>query len=1213
MAERNENEDFEDSVSHEFEMRMPGIDENLNINRMMSIMLEENRRRDLVMERLIDKVTTPMSEAGRSEDHFQIMPDLTKNIRYFDGEAKSNASEWLKNLKSMKLLHNWPDQFVLETARIHLVGGAKHWMLSKIEDISTFQDFENAFKKTFIGKVSLAEKWRLMEARIQKKEESLSNYFHEKVKLCKDLGLEFMDTREQILVGLYDKNLCDVTSGKMHIDVDDLLHSLEEFERISNRRKLRHREIIRNEKHFETKPDTRNQQQQSEQNKTVHEQRSRYLPPRNDKNQPLCFVCKKYGHTSKYCRTNSSNGTSQSNQNQSNQDRNVNVCITSMDFNKMSQKYFQEAMIDGKPIQTYVDLGSQGNLIRKSSAEQLNLEIKSIKTPLTVRGFGYGKVDILAEIEVEIEIDQAKAFTKLLVVPDNYLDIPLLLGQPFTEQKHIVIIKRGDQLRIFEDEHIEDQSNLTKIQIPTLPMQKVNLWSNEKKVIPKNYIGFLEVYIKDNLKEDLYIESTNDERRCIPRCVVAVNENLQTYVPIINLNNADLSIYKNEKVARAVRCCEVQEENIEVNKNNLEIFEENSEDKIKKEDIHINDHISTETQMKLIKILNQYSDCFANSLKELGCTPEFECKIETTTDQPVTYRPYRLSHSERAKVREMVEELKNAGIIVDSNSSYASPILIVKKKTGDERFCIDYRGLNKITTKMEFPLPIIEDQLDRLSGKNYYTSLDMKSGYYQVPVEKNSRAKTAFVTSDGIYEFKKMPFGLLNGPAIFSKMINHVQGPLRFTIAMAYMDDILLPSVTEEEGLNNLEEILIVLRRANLKLNLKKCFFLEENIEYLGYEISKGEIRPGRKKLKSVSDFPTPENVKNIRQFLGLTGYFRKFIKSYAIKAKPLTKLLSKNTKWIWDQDQQEAFELLKEELTSTSVLRLYDPKAYTEVHTDASMIGLGAILLQRDSNDEMHPVAFISRQTTPEEQKYHSGELETLCVTWALERLRTYLIGIHFVVVTDCNALRTTFTKKNLIPRIGRWCLKLLDYDYEIKHRPGKNMEHVDALSRNPIEVTEETDCGEGIQLLITHLDEEDWLCVLQRKDQQIQRIADVLQKKEPENIEERRLLTEYEIRNGRVYKNENGNLKWAVPKRIRWRIVQKCHDELGHLALEKTLQKIKEKYWFARMRNYVKGYIGSCVKCLYNKTPGEEEERVTYIPLIKLVYLYIQSILTI
>ncbi|KAK9711569.1 Reverse transcriptase (RNA-dependent DNA polymerase) [Popillia japonica] len=230
----------------------------------------------------------------------------------------------------------------------------------------------------------------------------------------------------------------------------------------------------------------------------------------------------------------------------------------------------------------------------------------------------------------------------------------------------------------------------------------------------------------------------------------------------------------------------------------------------------------------------------------------------------------------------------------DSTSAYASPILIVKKKTGDERMCVDYRGLNKVTIK------------------------------FQVPVADEHKHKTAFVTPDGTYEFTKMPFGLVNGPAIFQRLINSVLGSLRFTVAMAYMDDVLIPSSSVEEGLANLEQILAVFRRANLKLNLKKCYFLYENIDYLGFQISAKGIRPGERKAKCVLQFPVPINVRGVRQFLGLTGFFRRFIKDYAKISKPLTKLLSKSSEWIWGNEQEAAFEKLKQELAGDNVLILY-------------------------------------------------------------------------------------------------------------------------------------------------------------------------------------------------------------------------------------------------------------------------------------------------
>lgn len=275
---------------------------------------------------------------------------------------------------------------------------------------------------------------------------------------------------------------------------------------------------------------------------------------------------------------------------------------------------------------------------------------------------------------------------------------------------------------------------------------------------------------------------------------------------------------------------------------------------------------------------------------------------------------------------------------------------------------------------------------------------------------------------DGHYEFVRMPFGLANGPAVFQRMINAVLGPLRYTVALAYMDDILLPTTTVEEGLQSLRMILDVLRGAGLTLRLGNwCYFFYDRVDYLGYDISAEGLRPGSQKIECVADFPKPADVHQLRQFLGLTSYFRKFVHGYATIARPLTKLTVKDEAWVWTTQHDAAFVELKKRLVEKPVLAHFSFEAKTQVHTDASKDGLGAILLQEQVNGEFHPVVYASRRTSEYEERYHSYELETLAVVWALEKFRTYLIGLKFAVVTDCNAVRATLSKRDLLPRIGR------------------------------------------------------------------------------------------------------------------------------------------------------------------------------------------------
>lgn len=257
--------------------------------------------------------------------------------------------------------------------------------------------------------------------------------------------------------------------------------------------------------------------------------------------------------------------------------------------------------------------------------------------------------------------------------------------------------------------------------------------------------------------------------------------------------------------------------------------------------------------------------------------------------------------------------------------------------------------------------------------------------------------KTAFVTPDGHFEFLKMPFGLINAPAVFQRAINNALGNLRYHEVLVCMDNLLIQSVTTERGLELLEEVLKLLCDAGFRLNLKKCSFLKETIQFLGHEIGCNGISPGNIKVEAVKNFKQPTNAHEIRQFLGLAGYFRKFIQNFAVIALPLTKLTKKNANFQWDLPQKSAFSQLKELLSAKPILMPFNPKLPIEIHTDASSKGLGCIFFQIHESNSLKPVAFFSRVTSPAEQFYHSYELETLAIVESLRRFRIYILGYHF------------------------------------------------------------------------------------------------------------------------------------------------------------------------------------------------------------------------
>lgn len=379
-------------------------------------------------------------------------------------------------------------------------------------------------------------------------------------------------------------------------------------------------------------------------------------------------------------------------------------------------------------------------------------------------------------------------------------------------------------------------------------------------------------------------------------------------------------------------------------------------------------------------------------------------------------------------------------------------------------------------------------------------------------------------------------------------------------------------------------------REYGLTLKLSKCRFLLTEVDFLGHQISLEGIRPGKEKIICVENFPQPNNVHEIRQFIGLASCFRKFVPKFAEIAEPLTRLTRKMIKFEWTDEQQKAFDNLKHKLCERDVLTIFDNKKDHEVHTDASSIGIAGVLLQRENDNSLHPVAYYSRKTTDVERKFHSYELESLAVVESLDRFRPYILGKFLIVVTDCGSLKTASTKRDIIPRIGRWWLKLSEFDFEIRHRSGKQMLHVDALSRNPQlpSVEMEPACLDIFQVESV---DRSWVEVLQENDPEVIKIK--------ENIKDKKYM-DFVIENGKLYRKIVDKLLFFVPKGIRGRIVRSSHDDMGHYGLEKTLSSIRVVYWWPRMRQFVKKYINTCLECLFHKE-NRDASRVSLHPIDK------------
>lgn len=441
-------------------------------------------------------------------------------------------------------------------------------------------------------------------------------------------------------------------------------------------------------------------------------------------------------------------------------------------------------------------------------------------------------------------------------------------------------------------------------------------------------------------------------------------------------------------------------------------------------------------------------------------TSTVETKIIITNNDPVRPPPRRLAPKEKEVLNKQIESWLKEGVIRPSKSEYSSQAIIVPKKTiGEYRVCMDYRQLNKRMKRDRFPMPLMEDCIDALTGAKVFSVIDLKNGFFHVPIAEESRKYTSFVTPNGQLEFVKTPFGLCNSPTSFLRWIQEVFADLiRRKVLITYMDDLIIPGIDNKDAYSKLGETLKVAEENGLNINWNKCAFLQRKVEFLGYVIEDGNVYPSPAKIKAVQKFPEPTSKLHVQSFLGLAGYFRKFIKDYAKIAYPLSDLLKGDHPFRFGVEQRRAFQALKDILSREPVLRIFDPNAVTELHTDASKEGYGAVIMPKKPEEKyFHPVHYMSRKTSDVEKNYNSHALEILAVIRALEKCRVYLLGLKFKLITDCQAFKNTLSKSTLPAKVAKWATALEEFDVETEHRAGEKMKHVDALSRFPVLIVED------------------------------------------------------------------------------------------------------------------------------------------------------------
>lgn len=880
--------------------------------------------------------------------------------------------------------------------------------------------------------------------------------------------------------------------------------------------------------------------------------------------------------------------------------------------------------INGKLLRALIDTGSQATLLSFNAVNKLGTTLnKQIIIP-NLTAVNGAPLRVLGAAWLEIAIGYKKIAKQWVpVVPDRYLSTDILLGVDILHQAPFYWDAMKDKIQWgganypaqkerMERGKVQKVTKVVKKEIDQSHTRVLRLTANY--VIPPYQNELCQIKVNEAPGSILYVEPLAKAKQVSYPYITRVSHDRYIVWPINNSTPNPRKVKVGTCVGNYCTAVTVEATASEVSevtsKVNL-ITEWHNDLVAPTPDIPLEgdrkqklnqlleqgnwQHLNEEQKKLLFATVLAHDQAFILEKDELGKIKLPPAEITLTNSTPARSPLYRYPVHAKEIIEKMVTDMEDKGIIEPSTAAWLSPIVLVGKPDGSKRLCLDYRKVNQHIAADIYPLPRLEELVEVASGNKYYVTLDLKDAYHQVELAQDSRDVTTFTEGTALYRFRRLPFGLSCSPGLFTRQINNVLAPLKKKgWTYNYLDDVIVVAPDFSTLMARLAEVFTKFIEMGIKLNLKKCHFGQEEVKFLGHIISENGSKPDPKNVDAITHMKAPKNIKEVRRFLGMTGFYRKFVPSYACLALPLTNLAKKEVDFVWTEDCQSAFEQLKEKLISAPVLVKAQMDRTFILTTDASKHYVGAVLSQGQDDDVEAVIGYFSKKLKPAEVKYSTTDREALAIVLACRNFSHFLWGSHFIVRTDHQPLTSVFKRKTKSPRMNRWIVEMRDYHYNIQYVKGKNNVVADQLSR-------------PVRIIQHQIEEENWLGKTKEefRDLQLQvpKWREMIEYLEggriPRHKYPQTTLEQFVMEEGvlfKVIRKIDNSLHYVlvVPHCLKQQALKLTHCTLsGHLGVYKTLTKVQNFFYWENVPSDVRTFVKRCLVCQQHKSsPGLQQQ---------------------